>query len=279
MNIIAPAKLNLYLHITGRRDDGYHLLESIFVFTTFGDEITITPASTLSVTIDGPFCASLASESPEGNLAYRAAALLQKKYAVDQGAHIHITKNIPVGAGLGGGSSDAAAVLKGLNQLWHINCDDQSLAALGFSLGADIPACVIQKPVFVSGIGEIIKPIDLSLASSVLLVNPNHYLSTPAVFQQYKKNNSGFTKGMEGMPGTTYPLPFSNDLESAAIQLLPDIQVILDTLKKQTGCTLARMSGSGATCFALFQDAASMRTAEKNIRKIFPMYWVQCTTV
>ena len=268
MKFIAPAKLNLYLHITGRRHDGYHLIESVFVFTEFGDEITITPADTLSLTIDGPFQSVLSGE----NLILRAAKGLQEKFSVVKGAQIHLTKNIPVGAGLGGGSSDAAAVLKALNQFWQVNCDEKTLMAIGLKLGADIPACIAGHPAFVSGIGEHITPITLNnIPSIVLLVNPKRALSTLSVFRQYQpcfteaKNHAGAI------------LENHNDLEKPAISLMPDIQVILTALGQQPDCALARMSGSGATCFALFETYKQAQYAEQVMKKHFPDYWVMLT--
>lgn len=280
MKIIAPAKLNLFLHITGRRDDGYHLLESLFVFTSFGDEITITSADTISLTINGPFASIIACEKIEKNLVYRAALLLQKKYAVKQGAHIILTKNIPVGAGLGGGSSDAAAVLKALNQFWQLQIDSETLATMGLSLGADIPACIVEKPALVFGIGDQVTPIAFPFSLSVLLINPNKSLSTPMVFQAYKETNTPFSASEHINRFEDLNTLFAflkktrNDLEAAAIQLQPDIQIILSTLKQNTRCELARMSGSGATCFALFRNHDEAQSAEKLLKKQFPHYWI-----
>ena len=280
MKIIAPAKLNLFLHITGRRDDGYHLLESLFVFTEFGDEITLIESDTLSLTIDGLFQSVLSNESIENNLVYRAALLLKEKYAVKIGAKIHLKKNIPVGAGLGGGSSDAAGVLKGLNQFWNLSIDEKTLMQIGLSLGADIPACIAARSAVVSGIGEIINPITLSdIPFVVLLVNPNKPLSTPAVFQQYRKGHFAFTKPLENEINFFKSVKNHNDLESAAITLMPEIQTLLTILKQQPDCLLMRMSGSGPTCFGLFQDLASAKLAEKKIRKLLPACWIQLSSV
>lgn len=283
MKITAPAKLNLYLHITGRREDGYHLLDSLFVFMDFGDVITIEPAETLSLTMNGPFASKISHEPIEKNLIHRAALLLKNKYAATQGAQIRLTKNIPVGAGLGGGSADAAAVLKGLNQFWHLNLSVETLCELGLSLGADVPACIVGKPAIVSGIGENIEPITLSdIPLFVLLINPNYPLSTQSVFQTYKKSNLPFTsQSTHHAVLTNREYTFNqliknkNDLESAAISLYPEIQTLLKTLQQQSGCQLARMSGSGSTCFALFQDIALTKKAEQMMKTLFPSYWIQ----
>ncbi|OGT39926.1 MAG: 4-(cytidine 5'-diphospho)-2-C-methyl-D-erythritol kinase [Gammaproteobacteria bacterium RIFCSPHIGHO2_12_FULL_36_30] len=286
MKITAPAKLNLFLHITGRRDDGYHLLESLFVFTEFGDIVDIKSDKTLSLVIDGPFAETLKNESIENNIAYRAALLLQKKYRVLDGAKIHLIKNIPIGAGLGGGSSDAAAVLKGLNQLWNLNLNLETLCEIGLLLGADIPACIIAKPAIISGIGETITPFELPFSIPVLLVNPNLPLATSAVFQAYKNNHQPFTVCLNQKINTAnYTVLIDslaaahNDLQTSALQLLSEIQTILILLRQQSGCDLARMSGSGATCFALFSDFSAAESAMKIITKNHPTFWIQLSSI
>lgn len=283
----APAKLNLYLHITGRRSDGYHLLDSLFVFTTYSDIITITPSDQLSLTIDGDFYAALSDELIEKNLVYRAAKILREKYTVKRGAHIHLKKQIPVGSGLGGGSSDAATVLKGLNAFWNLQCDDKTLMAIGLTLGADIPACIIQKPAIVSGIGEQIMPVSLPFSRiPVLLMNPNQALSTQAVYQQFQKNNRPFTAiSLDENAFTSWDaftktvLNKHNDLELPATQLQPTIEKVLHHLSSQPGCLLARMSGSGATCFALFATHHAAIQAHRNLSTQFPTYWMRVSDI
>lgn len=282
MKMIAPAKLNLFLHITGRRDDGYHLLNSLFVFTEFGDVVEIKSDKKLSLVIDGPFYSALKNEAVENNIAYRAALLLQKKYRVADGAKIHLTKNIPVGAGLGGGSSDAAAVLRGLNQLWNLNLNLETLCEMGLSLGADVPACIIARPAIISGIGETISPFALSFSIPVLLVNPNLALVTSTVFQAYKNSHRPFASHFnQEINNKNYHALINslaaehNDLEAAAIQLQPKIQTILTILSQQSGCDLARMSGSGATCFGLFSNLSAAQSAMKIITKNHPAFWIQ----
>lgn len=280
MKIIAPAKVNLYLHITGRRNDGYHLLDSLFVFTELGDEITITPSPTLSLTIDGPFSSFFENTAVENNLIFRAALLLKNKYTVNAGAHIHLTKNIPVAAGLGGGSSDAAAVLKGLNNVWKLQLDNKKLTEIGTSLGADIPACLYQKTALISGIGEQIKPIQLPFQSMVmLLVNPNLPLSTQTVFNQYHQNNAPFSSPVN-IDSLKTPLDcaaYHNDLEPPAIALLPVIDDLIQFLKKQDHCIFARMSGSGPTCFGLFSNFSAAKHALSRFQNRYPNYF-SCQT-
>ena len=286
MKIIAPAKLNLYLHITGRRDDGYHLLDSLFAFTAFGDEITITPSSSLTLTIDGPFSSVFDQDAVENNLIFRAALLLKNKYAVNAGAHILLTKNIPVAAGLGGGSSDAAAVLKGLNQLWKLRLSIETLSEIGLTLGADIPACLYQKTALISGIGEQIMPLALPFSShAVLLINPLQPLSTQSVFQHYhpafrsSANQTGLIQATDWQSFLSVLLTYQNDLETAATTLLPAIHDIIHHLQQQKHCELARMSGSGPTCFALFSDLQSAEHAAQTMRVIYPAYWLAVTSI
>lgn len=280
MKIIAPAKLNLYLHITGRRDDGYHLLDSLFAFTQFGDEITITPSDTIQLTLDGPFSPPL---SIENNLIFRAATLLQKNNAVTKGAHIHLCKNIPVAAGLGGGSSDAAAVLKGLNTFWDLQLSDDTLAEMGYTLGADIPACIYQKTAFVSGVGEIVEPISVDTKSlTVLLINPNQSLYTSSAFKVFHDHHMPFSKKINhDLTEKNILLHLSqtqNDLEPAAMHLMPLIADLLTLLKKQDHCLLARMSGSGPTCFALFPDQTSATIALQNVNTAYQNLWSTLTS-
>lgn len=287
IKITAPAKLNLFLHITGRRDDGYHLLESVFVFTHFGDEITLTHSDTLQLTITGPFEKTLHHNALENNLVFRAATLLKKMGNVDHNAHITLSKHIPIAAGLGGGSSDAASVLIGLNQLWQLHLDIPRLCEIGLTLGADVPACITKQSALISGIGEIHRPLQLPCSSpSVLLVNPNIPLSTQTVFKQFQEDRATFT------PSFDHPLQWTmwsdfcsylrkqqNDLELPAIRHVPVIQDIIHLLETQTDCLLARMSGSGPTCFGLFKTEAAARLAAKALRLVMPTVWLQQSTL
>ena len=278
MKFIAHSKLNLYFHIAGRRDDGYHLIESIFAFTEFGDEIVIKSDEQLTLSIDGEFASVIAHESIENNLVYRAAELLQKICNVSEGAQIHLTKNIPVGAGLGGGSSDAAAILKALNSFWNLNLSFEKLCEIGLQLGADVPACIIEKPAFVRGIGEIIEPVTLPFTRKfVVLVNSNKLLPTPQVFAQYKKRNPAFDISVnhDRFNITAH----HNALETDAIVLMPEIQTILEAMQKQEGCFLSRMSGSGATCFGLFDDLNDAKNACSFFEKMFSEYWMCLTAL
>lgn len=276
----APAKINLYLHVTGRRDDGYHLLDSIFVFTQWGDEVIVKASNAISLTVAGPASTPLKYFPPEQNICYRAAKLLQQKYHVVAGAHIHVVKNIPVSAGLGGGSSDTATTLKLLNQFWQLQLSIETLCELGATLGADVPACIYATPAFVSGIGEKITPITLSEKNIfVLLVNPNHALSTQKIFQHYHDDHAVFTESRVHQTDLDWIAAQHNDLEKYAIAALPVLSELLDALANQPGCVFSRMSGSGATCFGIFNRLSLLKDAEKNIRKKFPSYWVLATKI
>ena len=268
MHIFAPAKLNLYLHITGRRTDNYHLLDSLFVFTDFGDELTFTPASEFKLLISGDFGQNLITT--EDNIITRTVKLLAKHTNNKPDFHIELIKNIPVGAGLGGGSADAAACLKALSKMWNID-DNSLIQEIALELGADVPSCLNSTPIFVNGIGEKISPAPSIPDCTILLINPGLHISTPDVF---KKFNPDFS-----LPLQKDLLPTSslkefceflnqetrNDLTTTAISIEPDISNIINTMTIQEGCYLSRMSGSGATCFGIFETMEQAEQAEKNM--------------
>lgn len=280
IKINAPAKLNLFLHITGRRKDGYHNLDSLFTFTEFGDELTFTSSESVTVTMSGPFAQALTNTAVENNLIYRAAKLLQERFNITLGVDIICQKNIPVCAGIGGGSADAAATLIGLNSLWNLQLSVNQLAKMAIDLGADVPACLYQAPLFIQGIGDLITPIDFSAkAPWVLLVNPLQNLSTPHIFQLFHHQQQGYTPPLsntleyDNQDWNRLLLQTHNDLETAAMTSLPILKDILNELKTQTGVYFARMSGSGATCFALFANKEEAKTALQQMHLIFDNLW------
>ena len=259
----APAKVNLYLHVTGRRADGYHLLDSLAVFGPAMDTVRVVPAETLSLALNGPFGGALQAE-PD-NLVLRAARALAAVAGVPAQAALSLTKRLPVASGIGGGSADAAAALRALNALWRCGLDAAALAAVAAPLGADIPVCVASQPRRMQGVGEVLLPAPQLPRCGLLLVNPGVALPTPAVF---KARTPGFTP-MAVLPGA-WPDAVSmaatlatlrNDLEPPAIALCPMVATVLAALRDLPGCLMARMSGSGATCFGLFADAAAARDA------------------
>ncbi len=271
----AWAKLNLYLHITAIRENGYHELDSLFVFTGFGDTLTVEPSEELGFSVDGPFAAGVPVDGD--NLVVRAARALSPDGA--RGARIRLTKNLPVASGIGGGSADAAATLRVLNALWGLDLPDMRLERIAEGLGADVPACVRSVPSQVSGIGEILGPAAPLPECWVVLVNPGVAVSTPAVFRRFDAEVTRFRPAAPlGAAGSAVKLAAAlaeraNDLEPPALAMEPVIGEALALLRKTTGCLLARMSGSGATCFGLYAGQAESRAAAARITDNNPSWW------
>jgi 4-diphosphocytidyl-2-C-methyl-D-erythritol kinase len=263
---VAPAKVNLHLHVTGRRDDGYHLLDSLVVFAGIGDRISVQPAASLSLRIIGPFAAGLAEE-PD-NLVLRAARSLAEQCGITPHGALTLEKNLPVSSGIGGGSADAAAALRLLCRFWSVNPEPAALADLGNRLGADIPVCLLGRPAVMSGTGAVLNPVEGLAPLGIVLINPGVAVATAAVFRTRSAAFSSplplDSKGCAN--GDTLIATLrraTNDLEPPALALAPEIGDVLGQLRAEPGCLLARMSGSGATCFGLFAspfdaaDAAS----------------------
>jgi 4-diphosphocytidyl-2-C-methyl-D-erythritol kinase len=274
--MLARAKVNLYLHVTGRRADGYHLLDSLIVFAETGDEIALAPADDLSLTIGGPFAAGL-SAGPD-NLVLRAARALRDLAGARAGAAIRLTKNLPVASGIGGGSADAAATLDGLCGLWNVAPGRAALLQLAAGLGADVPVCLDGVPSFVGGIGEDLLPARGLPSAWLLLANPGVATPTAAVF---KARQGAFSRSARWSDPPRDFAAFAarlrdtrNDLTEAAISVTPAIRDVLVDLAALPGCVLARLSGSGATCFGLFADEVGARAAEAALRRARPAWWV-----
>lgn len=269
----APAKINLALHVRARRPDGYHLIETLFAFARDGDLVAAAPAEALTLGIKGPFAAGL--EAGPDNLVLRAAAALRAATGVTAGAALTLEKNLPVASGIGGGSADAAAALRLLARLWGVEAD---LPAIARALGADVPACLVGRPVLGTGRGDDLAPVDGAALSGLplLLVNPGVPVPTGPVFAGW----DGVDRGPLP-PGD--PLAAAragrNDLEAPAIRLAPVIGRLVAWLRARPGVTLARMSGSGATCFALFADAESRAAAHRDARRDWPGAWCLETTL
>lgn len=270
---LAPAKLNLFLHILGLRADGYHWLESLVIFLDLADKLTYQPADKWELTITGRFSQGLSPQDPS-NLVLRAAQLLADHAGHLLQGHIHLEKNIPVAAGLGGGSSDAAATLLMLNDVWHLNVSFDDLCQLAKQLGADVQACLWRQPLLMRGIGDQIELYNEKLPDfSILLVNPLQNLATIKVYQHYDTLNQPESLA-EPPIGPMLPLVEGrNDLTSAAIDLCPIIQTLLQKLQSQEGCQLARMAGSGATCFGIFASEDLCQAAYEKLQKYYPEYW------
>jgi 4-diphosphocytidyl-2-C-methyl-D-erythritol kinase len=281
LTIQAPAKLNLFLTVTGRRADGYHLLDSLFVFCDLHDTITITAAKGLELEAPTGLFASLI-ERDDGNLVLRAARLLQAEAGVAAGARLSLCKHIPVAAGLGGGSADAAAVLRGLNGFWNLDWPIERLEFLAAKLGADVPACVRSMSVLARGIGDALSDTPVLPDFGILLVNPGVSTPTPQVFKAYAKANPVIVrKRPKALPAAIATLDVlvaalsvrGNDLVEAAVAVTPEIAEVLSVLRGLPNVAYASLSGSGATCFALFADQARAVQAYEAIGRAYPAWW------
>jgi 4-diphosphocytidyl-2-C-methyl-D-erythritol kinase len=265
----APAKVNLFLHLTGKRTDGYHELDSLAVFAGVGDRLGAEPADTLSLALRGPFGASL--EMEPDNLVLRAARALAVVAGCQPRVRLTLEKNLPVAAGIGGGSADAAACLRLLGRLWNVTPSPE----LAISLGADVPVCLAARASRMTGVGERLAAAPELPACGMVLVNPGVALRTADVF---RARGAGFssTAGLpDGWPDAASMAAdlsaLSNDLERPAIGLCPAIGDALAALRAAPGCLLSRMSGSGATCFGLFAAPAEAALAAEELRR--PAWW------
>lgn len=268
LHATAPAKLNLYLHIVGKRDDGYHLLDSLVAFTEFGDEVSVQAADSLALNVSGEF--AVAAGNIDDNLVMRAARALQQATGCKSGAAISLEKRIPVGAGLGGGSSDAATVAWLLNQLWGLNLSDAALTDILAPLGADMSVCVSGKAMIMHGIGDELLPAPALPNYSVLLVNPMKRLLTQEVYGTYAGDYRDLDESCD-------LLNMHNDLTAAAISLCPEVEQVLNLLEEQNGALISRMCGSGATCFALFDDDALCKESYQKVTEEKTDWWAVST--
>lgn len=280
----APAKLNLTLQVVGRRADGYHLLDSLVAFTAYGDTIAVEAADDLTLRLDGPFGDILIGD-PAENLVLRAARLLAEHAGIAPRTAITLTKRLPVASGIGGGSSDAAATLRALAKLWGIAIPETDLAAIALRLGADVPVCLARRSARLEGIGERITPAPALPPVPMVLVNPGIGLATPKVFAA-RHGDFSTGPGAAGIFASSPPdlaaliaglAGHGNDLTAPAIGLLPVIADCLARLEAQPGCRLARMSGSGATCFGFFDSPDAATTAAAAIAGEQPGWWAVAT--
>ncbi len=262
----ACAKINLALHVTGQRSDGYHLLDSLVVFAGLGDVVTVAKSFEASLTITGPQAASL-PVTPD-NLVLRAAR------AMAASAAITLEKHLPLASGIGGGSADAAATLRALARLTGRPLPD--LAAL-MQIGADVPACMDTQPKRMQGLGEILSPLPPLPPAHILLVNPGIAVPTPAVFKDLTRKTNPALPDMPKFRDLRalglWLAQQRNDLEAPAIAMAPVIAEVKTAIAAQIGCHFARMSGSGATCFGLFATAAEAETARATIAALHPDWW------
>lgn len=272
---IAYAKINLALHVRARREDGYHELESLFVFATDGDRLTAAARQdgVVKLTVGGPFGAGLGTGAD--NLVMRAAIGLRARFgAGGEGADIHLDKHLPVASGIGGGSADAAAALRLLCRVWDIAPPSDALAALALDLGSDVPACLASVTQRVGGRGEALVAATVPgiAGKPMLLVNPGVPVSTGAIFGAWDRIDRGALEADDLARAR-------NDLQAPAIALAPVIAQVLALLAAQAGVGLVRMSGSGATCFALFDGQEECAAAAAAIGREHPDWWIMATTI
>jgi len=313
--LLAAAKVNLSLHVPGRRADGYHQLEGLVAFADFGDELLVNsvteegateegvPEQPLeqvseqgskanagwSISLAGPFAAGLEREGPADNLIIKAAKLFHQAGGGLRGAHFHLVKNLPVASGIGGGSADAAAALRALQQLGPTPLAEEDLQALALKLGADVPMCLAQKAQYVQGVGEISTPVAVAPKLPAILVNPGVKLSTGAVFRALNAPllapDFAVGEAKSGLPPPDAPPDAlldglidwlsrqQNDLQPPAISEAPVIIDVLAAIERADDCLLSRMSGSGATCFGLFPSQNAAHAAARRIARDHPAWW------
>lgn len=267
----APAKINLALHVRERLDNGYHLLDTIFAFVADGDNLSADHGSGLHIDIVGPFAHILSADND--NLVLKAAMALAEAADISADVHFTLEKRLPVASGIGGGSADAAAALRLCNILWGLHWPYDKLAEIGLQIGADVPACLRSISCHGTGIGERLAPIlnpewqDLP----IILINPLKPIATAKIFAAWNRQDKGALSAplhkLENI------IQGRNDLTPMAMALCPDIIAVLDHLAT-TEPLLSRMSGSGATCFAIYSDMSSCERAVKQIKQAFPKAWI-----
>lgn len=280
---LAAAKVNLYLHVTGKLDNGYHTLDSLITFADTGDKISVSPANEFTFEMNGRFADALKDEPPENNLVVRAAKRIAQEVDGDLHVKITLTKNLPVAAGLGGGSSDAAATIRALLQHWKKSVNDEKLQALGAELGADIPVCMKVKTARVRGFGEILTPVKLNEPLYAVLIHPGKSCSTADIFGKYGgaySQNADIPASIKDTGALLAALAKTrNDLENTAKKVVPEIGSALQAIGVQEGCVLARMSGSGATCFGLFTSRKMAENSAFVIQINNPKWWVKAVSL
>ncbi|MEZ5666186.1 MAG: 4-(cytidine 5'-diphospho)-2-C-methyl-D-erythritol kinase [Alphaproteobacteria bacterium] len=281
---VAPAKVNLFLHVLGRRADGYHEIESLIAFAACGDRVTAAPAAGPALALHGPFAAALRASGPEAdNLALRAERAFVQALGGPRLA-IGLDKRLPLAAGLGGGSADAAAVLRLAARRAGIGDDDGRLAAVAAGLGADVPACLLNRPCLARGLGERLQPRERVPEVAAVLVNPGVALPTAAVFAAWSPQAAPAPCAPERIAGAGDAAALAdalgethNMLQPSACRLAPAVTDAIGALQSMPGCVLARMSGSGATCFGVFGNDRQAGDAAAAIARRQPGWWVRAT--
>lgn len=283
LTVTAPAKLNLFLHILGRRADGYHQMESLVAFAALADQLTIEESDALSLAVEGEFATQ--AGAGEGNLVLRAAQALRAHAGVMRGARLTLMKHIPVGAGLGGGSADAAAALRGLNQFWKLGVGEVALHAIAATLGADVPMCLASTPALAHGIGTELTPLPHGMPPLyALLVYPRAALLTKDVYTAFTLAppvpawqppvGADAAAWLAALEGT------ANHLQAAALALSQPVAAVLQALNAlRPKASLVRMTGSGACCFALYANEAMAEEAAYALKAEHPEWWITATNI
>ena len=275
IKVIAHAKVNLTLHVVGQRANGYHELQSLVCLTEFGDQIHLSPAADFSFQVIGPYAAGIPVD--ESNLVVQAAKFMAQKHSKTLDCQIILEKNLPMASGIGGGSSDAAAVMKALSQYWSVQLPnvDELMA-----LGADIPVCVTTGLTLMQGVGEDVTHLSAAPNWGVVLVNPNVGVSTPAVFDALNsKQNPSMQDVAANCVDTAWLGDQRNDLEPPAMAMVPEVATVIEAISAAPQCRVARMSGSGATCFGLFTDIKYADEAASHLQQAHPDWWVISTVL
>lgn len=280
----APAKINLALHVTGRRADGYHELESLVVFADIADRLRISSSSTDQFSVSGPFAKNL--DDGQDNLVSSAIEAFRKRWPqfADSRFAVELEKNLPIAAGIGGGSADAAAMLRYLALANGIDLADEKLRDVALTLGADVPVCLMSKPCVMRGIGDRVERLGAFPDCHLVLVNPLLPVSTPEIFENLQSTkNPGLPELPERFADARHLAEWlaatRNDLTKPAIELVPIIGELIATLGDHPECLLARMSGSGATLFGLFESAKAAQQAERMMKEKHPECWVVASSL
>jgi len=279
MNVIAPAKINLFLRICGKNNAGFHLLDSLVAFTEYGDNLAIYPADTDELILTGKFASTINTHT-KNNLVMSALTAFRQSGGNIGPLRIVLEKKIPVGAGLGGGSSDAAAFLLAVNKQSEMPLSQNNLYDIGLKLGADVPVCLTRGCQRIANIGEVLTPHDLPKIGAVLLVNPGVVLSTKDVFKSFAHSSRKFGSGFGGplsMLSAANIVGLGNDLTETAASLVPQIKRCLDELTAAKGVVAAAMSGSGASCFAFFENKDAAKMTARRLQNMG--YWAQVTRI
>lgn len=282
--VFAPAKINLYLHVTGRKDNGYHELDSLIAFADIGDEVRITPATHFDFEVEGPFAHGFSAKEKDAgpgssNLVVKAVWEMARATQQSPNFKVTLVKNLPMGAGIGGGSSDAAAVIWGLCEIWDIKKNSEFLKPLMLSLGADVPVCLDCQTARIQGIGESIDAgIDIPEVP-ILLIYPGKPCATESVFQHFSggfETDANWPERIMNLSDLVGALrETTNSLSLAASDHVPEIENVLNVLNAAKGCVLGRMTGSGSSCFGLFEEIEDAEKAADIIREENPDWWVK----